>query len=135
MLLGVADRQCYVQNEHINTILGELERKQDIYGYNVFFDKENGFITDKILPSQVIERTTDGNVYYRLLMADLYLNSFIFHNDESAFVKFRDSVYLGELLPTLLAFFPYIKEYLENRISPKDTDEILSRLKPKSCDN
>lgn len=133
MLLGVADKQCYAQNEDINNVLTTLEAKENICGYNVYFDKENGFMTDKILPSQILEQTADGNIYYRINIADMNLNAFIFRNDEIALQALKDSQDIGELLPTLLAFFPYIKDYLDNRISSNGAQILLDKAKLKPC--
>ncbi|MCX2717231.1 hypothetical protein OQH61_05715 [Helicobacter sp. MIT 21-1697] len=133
ILLGIADRACYVQNLILDEKLSVLQEKQEICGYNLYFDKENGLITNEILPSQILEIIADGNVYYRLGEADLNLNKFIFYNDENALGALKNMQDLGEILPVLLTTFPYMKDYLNNRLSPQQAQAMILRAKPKPC--
>lgn len=133
MLLGVADRACYVQSLILDEKLSVLQEKQKICGYNLYFDKENGLITNEILPSRILEIIADGNVYYRLREADLNLNKFIFYNDEIALESLKNAQDLGEILPVLLTTFSHMKDYLNNRLSPQQTQEIILRAKQKPC--
>ena len=133
MLLGVADRARYVQSLILDEKLSVLQEKQKICGYNLYFDKENGLITNEILPSRILEIIADGNVYYRLREVDLNLNKFIFYNDEIALESLKNAQDLGEILPVLLTTFSHMKDYLNNRLSPQQTQEIILRAKQKPC--
>ncbi|WP_343353838.1 hypothetical protein V3I05_01855 [Helicobacter mastomyrinus] len=133
MVLGVADKQCYAQELDVSERLAVLEAKEQICGYNLYFDKENGFVVDDILPSRVLEQTADGNIYYRLKVADMNLNQFLFHNDENALSALKQADNTGEILPVLLTFFPHMQTYLNNRLLPNEADEIIKRATPRSC--
>lgn len=133
MLLGVVDKPCYVDTTLADEALEMLKRKEEVCGNNLYFEKENAFVIDNLLPSQILEQSSDGRVYYRLRLADMYLNTFLFRNDEDALQAFLDSEDKGEILGTLLAFFPDIKEYLHNRLSPQDVQKFMQGAKPKAC--
>ena len=132
MAVGVADRKCYKQNLLIDERLGRLQEKQSVCGYSLFFDKENGIMTDEILPSILLEQVADGNVYFRLKVADLNLNRFIFQNNETALKEFETMPHTSTILAILLESFPDFSSYLKGRIAK--TENFLMKAKAKECE-
>lgn len=132
MVVGVADRKCYKQNLLIDERLGRLQEKQGVCGYSLFFDKENGIMTDEILPSTLLEQVADGNVYFRLKVADLNLNRFIFQNNETALKEFETMPHTSTILAILLESFPDFSSYLKGRIAK--TENFLMKAKAKECE-
>ena len=132
MVVGVADRKCYKQNLPIDERLGRLQEKQGVCGYNLFFDKENGIMTDEILPSILLEQVADGNVYFRLKIADLNLNRFIFQNNEEALKEIQKMPYTSTILAILLESFPDFQAYLKGRVSA--LQNFLTKAKAKACE-
>ena len=132
MAVGVADRKCYKQNLLIDERLGRLQEKQGVCGYSLFFDKENGIMIDEILPSILLEQVADGNVYFRLKVADLNLNRFIFQNNEEALKEFEKMPYTSTILAVLLESFPDFSSYLKGRIGK--TENFLMKAKAKECE-
>ncbi|STP11190.1 Uncharacterised protein [Helicobacter cinaedi] len=132
MVVGVADRKCYKQNLLIDERLGRLQEKQSVCGYSLFFDKENGIMTDEILPSILLEQVADGNVYFRLKVADLNLNRFIFQNNEEALKEFETMPHTSTILAILLESFPDFSSYLKGRIGK--TENFLMKAKAKECE-
>ncbi len=132
MVVGVADRKCYKQNLLIDERLGRLQEKQSVCGYSLFFDKENGIMTDEILPSILLEQVADGNVYFRLKVADLNLNRFIFQNNETALKEFETMPHTSTILAILLESFPDFSSYLKGRIAK--TENFLMKAKAKECE-
>ncbi len=132
MVVGVADRKCYKQNLLIDERLGRLQEKQGVCGYSLFFDKENGIMIDEILPSILLEQVADGNVYFRLKVADLNLNRFIFQNNEEALKEFEKMPYTSTILAVLLESFPDFSSYLKGRIGK--TENFLMKAKAKECE-
>lgn len=132
MVVGVADRKCYKQNLLIDERLGRLQEKQSVCGYSLFFDKENGIMTDEILPSTLLEQVADGNVYFRLKVADLNLNRFIFQNNETALKEFETMPHTSTILAILLESFPDFSSYLKGRIAK--TENFLMKAKAKECE-
>ena len=132
MVVGVADRKCYKQNLLIDERLGRLQEKQGVCGYSLFFDKENGIMIDEILPSILLEQVADGNVYFRLKVADLNLNRFIFQNNEEALKEFEKMPYTSTILAVLLESFPDFSSYLKGRIAK--TENFLMKAKAKECE-
>lgn len=134
MVLGVADKQCHIQGLSIDERLNTFADGSKFCGYNLYFDKENGFVIDEILPSRVLEQVADGNLYYRLKSVDVNINRLLFHNDENALKALKSAQNTGEILPVLVAFFPKIKEYLSYRLSsPQEAQKLISKAKPKPC--
>lgn len=132
MVVGVADRKCYKQNLPIDERLGRLQEKQGVCGYSLFFDKENGIMTDEILPSSLLEQVADGNVYFRLKVADLNLNRFIFQNNEEALKEIQKMPYTSTILAILLESFPDFQAYLKGRVSA--LQNFLTKAKAKACE-
>ena len=132
MVVGVADRKCYKQNLLIDERLGRLQEKQGVCGYSLFFDKENGIMIDEILPSILLEQVADGNVYFRLKVADLNLNRFIFQNNEEALKEFETMPHTSTILAVLLESFPDFSSYLKGRIAK--TENFLMKAKAKECE-
>ena len=132
MVVGVADRKCYKQNLLIDERLGRLQEKQSVCGYSLFFDKENGIMTDEILPPTLLEQVADGNVYFRLKVADLNLNRFIFQNNETALKEFETMPHTSTILAILLESFPDFSSYLKGRIAK--TENFLMKAKAKECE-
>ena len=132
MVVGVADRKCYKQNLPIDERLGRLQEKQGACGYSLFFDKENGIMTDEILPSSLLEQVADGNVYFRLKIADLNLNRFIFQNNEEALKEIQKMPYTSTILAILLESFPDFQAYLKGRVSA--LQNFLTKAKAKACE-
>ena len=132
MVVGVADRKCYKQNLLIDERLGRLQEKQGVCGYSLFFDKENGIMIDEILPSILLEQVADGNVYFRLKVADLNLNRFIFQNNEEALKEFETMPYTSTILAILLESFPDFQDYLKGRIAK--AENFLTKAKAKACE-
>lgn len=132
MVVGVADRKCYKQNLLIDERLGRLQEKQGVCGYSLFFDKENGIMTDEILPSILLEQVADGNVYFRLKISDLHLNRFIFQNNEEALKEFETMPYTSTILAILLESFPDFSSYLKGRIAK--AENFLMKAKAKECE-
>lgn len=134
MVLGVIDKNCYVQDINVSERLNTLQRKERLCGENLYFDKENGFMTNEILPSKVLTQVADGNVYFRINEADFYLNKFIFSNDEDALQMLYKNPNTSEILPVLIDFFPRVKAYFALRLSPNLSQSLISRSKPKPCE-
>lgn len=132
MVVGVADRKCYKQNLLIDERLGRLQEKQGVCGYSLFFDKENGIMTDEILPSILLEQMADGNVYFRLKVVDLNLNRFIFQNNEEALGEIQKMPYTSTILAILLESFPDFQTYLKERVSA--FQNFLAKAKAKACE-
>lgn len=132
MVVGVADRKCYKQNLLIDERLGRLQEKQSVCGYSLFFDNENGIMTDEILPSSLLEQVADGNVYFRLKIADLNLNRFIFQNNEEALKEIQKMPYTSTILAILLESFPDFQAYLKGRVSA--LQNFLTKAKAKACE-
>lgn len=131
-LLGVANKSCY-KDEDVQERLNDITQKGRICGYNLYFDKQNGFVTDEILPSLVLEQDSSGNFYYRVKEIDLHLNSFIFHNDENALNALKSSPNHSQMLYALLAFFSDMKSYLHSRLSPQEAQNLIAKAKMKAC--
>lgn len=132
MVVGVADRKCYKQNLLIDERLGRLQEKQGVCGYSLFFDKENGIMTDEILPSILLEQVASGNVYFRLKIADFNLNRFIFQNNEEALKELETMSQTSTILAVLLETFPDFTSYLKGRIAK--SQNFLTKAKAKECE-
>lgn len=113
--LFLFDKGCEIQALLIDGELMRLEDRQQICAQGIFFNKDNGFITDKILPSHTIEILADDKVFYRLKKVDLALNKLIFKNDENAIADLVEQKNNSTLLPTLKAYFAQITNYFNNR--------------------
>lgn len=89
-------------------------------------------MTDEILPSILLEQVADGNVYFRLKIADLNLNRFIFQNNEEALKEIQKMPYTSTILAILLESFPDFQAYLKGRVSA--LQNFLTKAKAKACE-
>lgn len=132
-VVGAADRRCYKQQLHVDERISKLQEKESICGYNLYIDKENGIITDMILPSEILEQLANGNVYFRLKIADFNFNKFVFQNNENALKDFVQMPYKSQILDVLLEFFPKMESYLKGRIPKDEFARFMAKEQPLDC--
>lgn len=133
VVVGAADRRCYKQQVHVDERLSKLQEKESICGYNLYIDKENGIITDMVLPSEILEQLANGNVYFRLKIVDFNFNKFVFQNNENALKDFVQMPYKSQILDVLLEFFPKIESYLKGRIPKDEFARFMAKEQPLDC--
>ena len=97
-------------------------------GKHVIIDKDNGLILNEIAPERLIVREGE-RVYYRLKEVDFALNLFLFYNNEETAQTLLQAPRKSEILDSLLAHFPHFREYLDTRLSPESTAQLIAKPK------